>query len=113
MFFFFKDARGFLSGRLTVVADNVVFPGAPGFLEAVGLNLSAADGKNSTSKEAYISVGDIPTFFRDSNTAIRRGDEDGGGDSRWSTKLVSTPFERKGFETQFQTVEDAMSVSIR
>lgn len=89
-----------------------MFPGAPGFLEAVGLDLNATDGRNSTNKEAYISVGDIPTFFRDSNAAIRRGDEGGDGAS-WSTKLVSTPFERKGFETQFQTVEDAMSVSIR
>lgn len=89
-----------------------MFPGAPGFLEAVGLDLNAADGSNSTNKEAYISVGDIPTFFRDINVAIRRGDEGGDGAS-WSTKLVSTPFERKGFETQFQTVEDAMSVSIR
>ena len=89
-----------------------MFPGAPGFLEAVGLNFSVADGIDSASKDAYISVGDIPKFFRNVNAGKQNGDDDLDG-GRWTTSLVSAPFERKGFETQFQIVADAMSVSIR
>ena len=54
----------------TVVADNIIFPGAPGYLEIV----------------------------------------QGPG---WATRIVSMPFERIGFETQFKEKEDAMSISVR
>ena len=54
-----------------VVADNVIFPGAPGFLDFVG-----------NSKQ-------------------------------WRTRIEKMPFERKGYETNFEEVGDGMSISRR
>jgi len=65
------EERGWLAPTCTVVADNVVFPGAPGYLEHV------------TRENGY------------------------------DTRVVSAPFERVGFETQWKEVDDGMSVSIR
>ena len=59
--------------KCTLVADNVVFPGAPDYLR-------------------YVNA-----------------DENKG----WTTTLKRMPFERKGYETKFKEVEDAMSISIR
>lgn len=59
--------------KCTLIADNVIYPGAPDFLRYV-------------------------------NTDANRG---------WKTELKRMPFERKGYETKFKEVEDAMSISIR
>ena len=66
------EQRNLLTPDCTIVADNVIFPGAPGFLE-------------------YVT-------------------ESNGG---YRTRLMETPFERVGFETQWKEVKDAMSVSDR
>ena len=65
------EQRGWLAPTCTVVADNVVYPGAPGYLE------------HMTRENGY------------------------------ETRIVSAPFERVGFETQWKEVDDGMSVSRR
>ena len=59
--------------KCILIADNVIYPGAPDFLRYVDTNLS----------------------------------------SRWKTDLKRMPFERKGYETKFKEVDDAMSISVR
>ena len=59
--------------KCTLIADNVIYPGAPDYLKYV-------------------------------NTDSNKG---------WKTDLRRMPFERKGYETQFKEVEDAISISIR
>ena len=76
------ESRGWLTPTCTIVADNVVFPGAPGYLEYV--------------------MGQPP-----STTSLE------GVGVNYRTKLIPTPFERIGFETQWKEVTDAMSVSER
>jgi catechol O-methyltransferase/protein arginine N-methyltransferase 5 len=66
------ENKGYITNDCIVIADNVVYPGAPGFLEYV-----------SSSNNFY------------------------------NTKLISVPFERIGFETKWQQVDDAMSISKR
>mmetsp|Transcript_6872 Transcript_6872/g.9488 ORF Transcript_6872/g.9488 Transcript_6872/m.9488 type:complete len:242 (-) Transcript_6872:13-738(-) len=85
---------------LTVVADNVVFPGAPGYLEAVGLN-SSHDDSSIARSDSYIPIEEIPSFLK------------GTKEMGWVTRLIRCPFERQGFETKFQVVDDAMSLSVR
>ena len=62
-----------LAPMCTIVADNVVFPGAPAFLDYVQTNQSKS--------------------------------------RQYNTKLISVPFERIGFETNWKQVDDAMSVT--
>lgn len=59
--------------KCILIADNVIYPGAPDFLRYVDTNLS----------------------------------------SGWKTDLKRMPFERKGYETKFKEVDDAMSISVR
>lgn len=65
-----------------LIADNVVFPGAPGFLE----------------------------YLRESNNKNESGDE--SKRRKWKTKVEPIPFERIGFETKYKEVSDGMSISI-
>ena len=84
------ESRGWLTPSCTIVADNVVFPGAPGYLEYVM-------GPTTTTPSS--EGGNV-------NVNVNSND-------KYRTKLISTPFERIGFETQWKEVPDAMSVSER
>lgn len=68
-----------ISSNCIIVADNVIYPGAPGYLEYVGVNAGP-------SEESI---------------------------SRYKTTLISSPFERIGYETKWKKINDAMSVSIK
>ena len=83
------ESQGYLAESATLVADNVIFPGAPDFLEYVGA------GQIGVARESKAS----PTM-----TVL---------EPSWDTKLYPFPFERVGFETGFTQREDAMSVSSR
>lgn len=74
------ENKNLLSDECVVVADNVIFPGAPDFLQYVN--------KPSNSSQASQNAG-------------------------WSTTIESLPFERIGFETQFNEVNDGVSISFR
>jgi predicted O-methyltransferase YrrM len=79
------EKKGLLNvDKCIVVADNVIFPGAPDYLEYVNYSSPRPSADN----------------FRVSAP-------------RWQTNLTKFAFERKGFETQYKEVDDAMSVSIR
>ena len=78
------EENGLITEDCVVIADNVVFPGAPGYLEYVG------DGRYSQNGDSVsVSVGG------------------------YRTRLASAPFERIGFETKWKEVDDAMSISQR
>ena len=79
------ESREFLADKAALVADNVIFPGAPDFLEYV----KAPDKRN---------------------IGVAESAEQG---APWETKLYPFPFERVGYETGFKVKEDAMSVSFR
>lgn len=75
------ESKGLLDESMcTLVADNVVYPGAPEYLKHVG---------------------------------VGRNKDNVGNAANWKTRLVEMPFERKGYETKFEEVMDAMSVSQR
>ena len=80
------ENRKLLSETATIVADNVIFPGAPSFLE-------------------YMNAPGVPP-----NSP---SDESVGSQFEWETKLYPFPFERVGFETGYKVKDDAMSVSTR
>jgi catechol O-methyltransferase len=84
------EQQDLLADQCIIVADNVVFPGAPGYLEYVNCSSST-----STST------------FQPKSTTHRPS----ASTYQYSTKLVSVPFERVGFETQFKEVNDAMSIT--
>eukprot|EP01041_Mallomonas_annulata_P009361 gene9361-19414_t len=71
------ETNNMIAKNCIIVADNVVFPGAPGYLEYVG------DGNTNP-----------------------------GTSGKYKTKLIASPFERVGFETKWQEVDDAMSLSL-
>jgi catechol O-methyltransferase len=87
------EDKGFLSssseeeGGCTVVADNVVYPGAPLYLEYVNAKRRYKESESESESESE-----------------RRG---------WETTLHPFAFERVGFETGFKMQQDAMSVSIK
>lgn len=81
------EDMNYLDDKATIVADNVIFPGAPSFLEYV-----KAPGRTLNTLSAQES--NEPQF-------------------QWETKLYPFPFERVGFETGYKVKEDAMSVSSR
>lgn len=78
--------------RCTIVADNVIFPGAPDFLRYVGID----DGY---LKSLSFDV-ELPTSI-----VIDSG--------AWKSRIVEVPFERVGFETQYRVKQDGMSISSR
>ena len=69
-----------------------MFPGAPGYLEYVMEQPTTSPSSEGGNVNDNVNV--------NSNVKYR-------------TKLISTPFERIGFETQWKEVPDAMSVSER
>ena len=71
---------------------SVVYPGAPDYLDYVGA------GRKSETYWNKINVDD-------------RSEVGEGGSVRWRTELREVPFERKGYETQFEEVIDAMAIS--
>ena len=77
------ENNNLLSNNCIIVADNILYPGAPGYLEYVGYS-------NNTSKI-------------DNSNKIN---------NRYVTKLEYAPFERIGFETNWKEVNDAMSITI-
>jgi len=81
------------SKRCLVVADNVIFPGAPGYLEHVGY--VGATTELSEKTQVLTSA----TIVKSNPIWI------------WKTRLEYMPFERVGFETKFSEVKDAMSIS--
>jgi catechol O-methyltransferase len=89
----YLESEMLLGKRCAVVADNIVFPGAPGFLGYVGATLEGGTGdiNDETMKPKY-SV---------------------QSDSGWDTQVQFMPFERVGFETGFKPRMDGMSISIR
>jgi hypothetical protein len=108
---YLKDLRLLEEKRLItqnceVVADNVVFPGAPGYLEYVG-------GIPSKSS----SAGGVGGDGKPTGSSVVKGNGGSGSGSGsgglYSTRLVSVPFERVGFETKWTQVDDAMSISKR
>ena len=76
------EEKNILGRRCHLVADNVIYPGSPGYLEYVGY---PATHKDDISAEAKSWV--------------------------WKTRVEKMPFERVGFETKFMEVEDAMAIS--
>lgn len=143
----------YLSTNYVVVADNVIFPGAPGYLEYVGysegMSIGSGTGVEGVSMGS-ISMGGIESSGKSSsienkendNKKSKYKDEKKNDENnfkkndrkidksdkpkknkdislsennihlRYSTRLVSTPFERIGYETQWKEVEDAMSVTV-
>ena len=73
-----------------IVADNVIFPGAPDFLSYVGVD------------QEYLSSLDFDLKLP--ATALN---------SSWQSEVKEFPFERIGFETQFRLKRDGMSISRR
>ena len=86
--------------RVTVVADNVIFPGAPAFLEYVRYSAGSGGGVEKATPKAGGGVG------------VGEGEEKEKRKGEWETYLQPFAFERVGFETQFKAVPDAMSVSV-
>jgi len=74
------EQQDLLAQECVVVADNVIFPGAPDFM-------------------GYITAGG-------------GGPAEAKGSYRWSTTVEKAPFERVGFETNFEPKEDGMSISV-
>jgi predicted O-methyltransferase YrrM len=66
-----------------LLADNVIYPGAPDYLSFVGYGPQNLNSESNTTK------------------------------AKWRTNLFEFAFERKGYETNFQERKDAMSISYR
>jgi catechol O-methyltransferase len=81
------ETRSWLNSSFCkVVADNVIFPGAPTYLEYV-------NARSTLTSSDRVDGADITN-------------------SHWRTTLAPFPFERVGFETQFQERSDAMAISV-
>ena len=100
------EKKGLLSPNCVVVADNIVFPGAPGYLEHVGvsanINVGGGGGREDLpqSQSTILSQDYISTIIDINEKKYK-----------YNTVLIHTPFERIGFETKWKEVDDAMSVS--
>ena len=151
------ESKGMLSENCVIVADNVIFPGAPGYLEYVsGKGTAKKDFKTLMQEKEELKSGRkkvdffatlgndskrfviclhllISIILQSVNIAVTYltlyimnllifllflsvcpssffkqfffliG--------RYSTRMVSVPFERIGYETQWKQVEDAMSIT--
>jgi predicted O-methyltransferase YrrM len=89
-------SMGALAPHCRVVADNVLFPGAPGYLQLVEFEFEFAPTsaiEPPVPAEAFTGQQSRPRT--------------------WRTEVKRMPFERKGFETEFKEVEDGMSISVR
>ena len=84
------EERDLLRPDCVVVADNVIFPGAPDFLSYVGID------------EDYLRSLDFDLKLPAS-----------AFNSSWQSEIKEFPFERVGFETQFRVQRDGMSISRR
>ena len=97
------EASGLLSDTCTIVADNVVFPGAPGYLDYVRYNPS----RTSTTQVRPVEQQEQALVGKEGVVEEERGSilYD------YNTIIKDAPFERVGFETQYKIVPDGMSVT--
>ena len=90
------EASGLLSDTCTIVADNVVYPGAPGYLDYVRYSPT-----RTTTQACADEQGKVDSEEEERGSILYD----------YNTIIKDAPFERVGFETQYKVVPDGMSVT--